>query len=194
MLGSVRLGLYDTPDSTFSSITGYTTRSPAQSAPAPESCPRMALGFLSRWRPRHLFGALVVYWGALAAGTLGGAIAAAWRVTHLGKGEGGISLSYGDGLLELVMKANEQPVWTGSGSFTAVAFWIAGPPLLLWFGWLFARGRAERSARFEREVAADRGRGRIEAGFLNAPGPSEEELLRRDAERRRAGVEVEGRE
>ena len=149
--------------------------------------------FLSRWRPQHLLGAWAAYWVGLAGATLGGAVAAGWRVTHLPQGQGNISLSYDDGLVRLVM-AGGDTAWTGTTSLGTLAFWLAVPPLLLWLVWILAQRRPASAVRAE-VPAGGRTTGEPEPpGLLDRPvlgaaelAPHEREL---SALRRQPGVKL----
>jgi hypothetical protein len=89
------------------------------------------LTWLRRWRPRHLLASWIVYWVLLVAITLGKAILAAWRVTHLPDGHGNISAGFSDGVFNLVIAESGKTVWQGSASLLSIALLVAGPPLVL---------------------------------------------------------------
>jgi hypothetical protein len=91
------------------------------------------LTWLRRWRPRHLLASWLAYWLLLIVVTLGGAILAAWRVTHLPDGHGNISANFGDGVFSLIVSEGTKTIWQGSASLISIALLVAGPPLLLWF-------------------------------------------------------------
>jgi len=61
------------------------------------------------------------------------------RVTIPAGAKGSVSASYGDSMFNLVVKSGETSLWTGAAHATSIAFWIAGPPLLLWVAWLASR-------------------------------------------------------
>jgi hypothetical protein len=77
--------------------------------------------FLRTWRARHVVTSWIVYWILLL-------LVVAWTplteyvriMTTTKKGE--VSVHF-------------------SGSPTALALWIAGPPLLIWLAWLVSRPR-----------------------------------------------------
>lgn len=87
--------------------------------------------FLSRWRAKHLLLAWGVYWLALVLVVLRPALALALRAMNAPHGQGTISASMADGVITTTIAANGV-TWVGASSFTTIALWIAGPPLLLW--------------------------------------------------------------
>jgi hypothetical protein len=93
---------------------------------------------LSRWRAKHLLAAWFAYWFALLAVTMSSAFVAALRVMNAPGGHGKIDVSSDGGSL-VARISGEGVAWSGSTSLTAAALWIAGPPLLLWLGWLLTR-------------------------------------------------------
>ena len=100
----------------------------------------MNLSFgLSRWRPRHLLAAWSAYWAGLVVVTLGPALLSILRVTIPEGAKGTVSANFGDSGFSLIVKAGEAAIWSGSAQASSIAFWIAGPPLLLWLAWLVAR-------------------------------------------------------
>lgn len=80
------------------------------------------LMFLRNWTPRKLILSWLAYWAGLI-------VVAGWRPLwqywqiQRSNGRGTVSASYSGGLLSL-------------------ALWVAGPPLLLFIAWFFARSRA----------------------------------------------------
>lgn len=93
---------------------------------------------IRQWRPRHLFRAWLAYWVGLAGVTLAPAIQAILRVSGP-PGKGSASLGFNDGVWNLVVTNANGPGWSGSASMGSVAFWLAGPPLVLWALWLITR-------------------------------------------------------
>ena len=96
------------------------------------------MGLLRRWRAKHLLLAWVVYWVLLLIVGLSPALSLVVRALSAPKGLGSISANVGNGVASLTVSSTAQ-TWTGSVSLTALAFWIAGPPLLLWLLWLVTR-------------------------------------------------------
>ena len=103
------------------------------------------MGILRRWRAKHLLLAWMVYWLLLVIVGLSPALSVIVRALNAPKGLGSISANVGNGIASLTVSSASQ-VWTGSVSLTALALWIAGPPLLLWLVWLVTR-RDPASAR-----------------------------------------------
>ncbi|MEP7000890.1 MAG: hypothetical protein ABI969_10450 [bacterium] len=93
---------------------------------------------LSRWRSRHLLTAWTVYWIALIGVTLGSAIRGILRVLPDGA-KGSVAAGFGNDGAQLTVTSAGRSVWDGSASLTAVALWVAGPPLLTWLAWLLTR-------------------------------------------------------
>jgi len=94
---------------------------------------------LDRWRPRHLLGAWVAYWAGLVGITLGPAIASILRVTGTEAGKGSVNAGFGDGAFTLSVIDHGATAWHGVASYGTVAWWAAGPPLLIWLAWLITR-------------------------------------------------------
>ena len=74
---------------------------------------------LRRWGPRELVASWVVYWTILLVVALWPAIMGWWRIQNT-TGHGSVSLSLS---------------WEG----LRTAWWIAGPPLLMWLVWVRTR-------------------------------------------------------
>jgi hypothetical protein len=110
------------------------------------------LGSLRRWRPRHLLIAWIAYWIAFAVVGLGPAVPAILRATRAGNGQGTISLSFANGLLELVVKVRGITTWSGSSHLLPLVLWLVVPPVLLWLAWLSTRRRHEAEARSAERV------------------------------------------
>jgi hypothetical protein len=85
------------------------------------------------WSARHLFASWLVYWAVLLAVVAGRPL---WRYWQLQRGDshGTVSLTY-------------------AGSMSAVALWIAGPPLILFLVWLATRSRARAENHMKGPVA-----------------------------------------
>lgn len=93
---------------------------------------------LRRWRAKHLLLAWIAYWVLLVLVGLRSAIAAVISALNAPKGLGSIGVNVGDGLAKLTVSSGAG-TWTGSMSLTALALWLAGPPLLLWLLWVATR-------------------------------------------------------
>lgn len=93
---------------------------------------------IREWRPRHLLRGWLAYWVALTGVTLGPALAAIARVSGPA-GKGSASAGFGDGMFNIVVTNANGPTWTGAASLASIAFWLAGPPLVLWAIWLVTR-------------------------------------------------------
>ena len=96
------------------------------------------MAILRRWRAKHLLLAWGAYWIVLVIVSLRSALAAAARALRAPDGLGSISASVDNGMANLHVTANGQ-TWTGSTSLTAMALWLAGPPLVLWLVWFVTR-------------------------------------------------------
>ena len=108
------------------------------------------MGLLRRWRAKHLLLAWVVYWLLLVVVALSPALAVVIRALNAPKGLGSISANFGNGLASLTVSSTAQ-TWTGSVSLTALALWLAGPPLLLWLVWLVTRHEPASAREAERD-------------------------------------------
>ena len=91
-----------------------------------------------------------VYWVGLIGAKLSPAIAATWRATHLPDGHGNISAGFDNSTLTYTVIEDGVKTWVGSTSMTTALLWVAGPPLLLWLIWLFARERPSARSLDER--------------------------------------------
>ena len=101
---------------------------------------------LGQWRPKHLLLSWIAYWGALAFVALGPAIGAIRRAMDAPPDAASASVDYGTGGLRIVISEFGQPLWTLSTTLTALALWIALPPLVLWVVWLALTSRRKRAA------------------------------------------------
>src|SRR5215218_6785632 len=99
-----------------------------------------ALFSLQRWRPGHLLAAWATYWAGLTAVMLGPALGPIMRVTGEGA-KGSMSAGIGDGAFKVTIAEAGATVWSGQASLTAIALWIAVPPLLLWIALMVTRPR-----------------------------------------------------
>jgi hypothetical protein len=99
------------------------------------------VNFRKRWRPSTLFASWIVYWIVLGAVTLTPAIRAILRATQAGDGKGNVSISFGGGVLNLVVNVNGRAIYTGAVHFITLALLIGGPPLILYALWLMQRPR-----------------------------------------------------
>lgn len=102
------------------------------------------MSFLRRWQARHLLVAWIVYWVLLIGISMRSVLAGAMRALNAPHGLGSISASVDNGNFVLKASAGTQ-TWSHATSFTTMAFWFAGPPLLLFLVWLVTR-RAPVSA------------------------------------------------
>jgi threonine/homoserine/homoserine lactone efflux protein len=100
--------------------------------------------FFARWKPKHLIGAWISYWGVLAIAALSPAAIAIWKVTRPGM-KGDASLSLGDGGLNLHVTAAGVTTWNRTASVAMVVLAVAGPPLLLWLCWVLSRSSSRNS-------------------------------------------------
>lgn len=98
---------------------------------------------IRRWRRRELLGAWIAYWVVLALVGLGPAAIAIWRATHgPANGTSSVNVRLGS-LFELTVTEQGKTTWSGAIGVTALAFLVAGPPLVAWIAWLVTRRRAE---------------------------------------------------
>jgi hypothetical protein len=100
-------------------------------------------GIVSRmmrnWRPRHLLASWAAYWVALAGVTLGPAVVAIVGATSDAQKHSSVSAGFGNDGIYLTVTRAGATVWNGAVSLSALALWLAGPPLLLWLAWLLTR-------------------------------------------------------
>lgn len=92
---------------------------------------------LARWKGRHLLAAWAGYWAVLAAVTLTPGAIALWKVSREGA-KGSANVSLGDAGLHANITLAGATVWDATIAVSTLVLWIAGPPLVLWLGWLFA--------------------------------------------------------
>jgi hypothetical protein len=127
---------------------------------------------LRSWKPGHLLLGWATYWVGLAAVTLAPAINATWRATHLPDGHGSISAGFSNTTLNYSVIEDGAKTLEMSAPLSALLFWIAVPPLVLWLVWLVMRAR--------------RGEQRTVGGHSDAPGltagspPADEWRARRE--------------
>jgi hypothetical protein len=84
--------------------------------------------------------AWAAYWVLLVVSVARPALVAAIRALSAPQGHGTMGASVDNGILTFTVKTDAL-AWSGSSSLTAIALWIAGPPLLLWMLWLATRTR-----------------------------------------------------
>ncbi|HEY7566271.1 MAG TPA: hypothetical protein VH762_01760 [Gemmatimonadaceae bacterium] len=128
---------------------------------------------IRRWRPRHLLLSWLSYWLLLAGVTLGPAVAAIMRATGP-DAKGSLNASAGDKGLSLTVIADGGTTWSGTASLTSIAFWVVGPPLLLWLVWFVRRKPRDEPPTAPSGLSAP-----------NAKALSEGEAQRVDAQRQR---------
>ena len=104
-----------------------------------------------RWKFRHLVFSWLAYWITLAAVKLTAPTLAIIEATRP-DGKGDVSVAFGNDMLKLSVKAVGATTWEGSVTPIMLALWLAGPPIVIWAGWLFATSKARRAER-EREQA-----------------------------------------
>jgi hypothetical protein len=92
-----------------------------------------------RWSVRQLVGASAAYWTALAATTLAPFARIALPLTQRSGEHGTVTASFGSGGFNLSVLQDGIAVYTASAPLPLIAFWIAGPPLVLWLVWLALR-------------------------------------------------------
>jgi hypothetical protein len=89
-----------------------------------------------------LLAAWATYWAALL-------LVALWRPMSLflrlrqekpGRGSASVKASSGEGIVARLMEGTS-PVWAATISFTELAVWLVGPPLMLWLVWFWWTGR-----------------------------------------------------
>jgi hypothetical protein len=95
----------------------------------------------------HLLGAWAAYWVGLAGATLGPFARWLWDLNRMPGMHGSASLSLGNAGLMLTVLKDNVTVWSAVAPLSEVTLLIAGPPLLMWLGWLAVRpSRQEREA------------------------------------------------
>jgi hypothetical protein len=90
-----------------------------------------------------LLAAWIAYWVVLIGVALGPAIAAIWRATHAGTGQGDVTLDFGNGAFSLIVKLAGKTIYSGAASLLSIALLVAGPPLVLWLLWVMRRPQPE---------------------------------------------------
>jgi hypothetical protein len=101
---------------------------------------------LGNWRPRHLLAAWAAYWAGLVLVTLGPAMLAMQKVIVPQGQHGSVNAGFSDGALNLTVVSSGTTIWHGSALLPVVAWWLAGPPLLLWLFWMLTRPRHAATA------------------------------------------------
>jgi hypothetical protein len=100
----------------------------------------MAL-FRRRWGVRHLLAAWGAYWLALAVVVLWRPALVAWRMSREPDAHGSMSASVENSLATASIVVDGVTRWSGSAPLPWITFWLVGPPLLLWVGWLLLSRR-----------------------------------------------------
>jgi hypothetical protein len=88
--------------------------------------------------------------------------------------KGSLNASAGDKGLSLTVIADGGTTWSGTASLTSIAFWVVGPPLLLWLVWFVRRKPRDEPLTAPSGLSAP-----------NAKALSEGEAQRVDAQRQR---------
>jgi hypothetical protein len=96
---------------------------------------------LRRWKPGQLLLGWGAYWVGLIGISLGPAIRATWRATHLPHGHGSVNAGFNNGMLNYEVIEEGVKTWAGATPFSTALLWLVGPPLLLWLVWLIVRER-----------------------------------------------------
>ena len=94
---------------------------------------------IRRWGVGSLLGAWAGYWVVLGAVTLAPFAKWIWDINRIPGQHGSAALSAGDAGVTLTAIKDGVTVYTGVAPLTDLAFWIAGPPLVLWLIWLVLR-------------------------------------------------------
>jgi hypothetical protein len=97
---------------------------------------------LRRWKPGQLLLSWGAYWAGLVGVTMGPAIGATWRATHLPDAHGSINANFNNGTLNYEVIENGVKTLALTGQLSTVLLWLVGPPLLLWVVWLLVRERS----------------------------------------------------
>jgi hypothetical protein len=96
---------------------------------------------LGRWRRRLFLLACGSYWTVLVLVLFGPPTIAAWRVSRPDGGHGVINASLSGATLSIAMSSSHTAPWSASIGLWTIAFWLVGPPLVLW---LALRGIQQR--------------------------------------------------
>lgn len=96
---------------------------------------------LGRWRRRLFLLACGSYWTVLVLVLFGPPAIAAWRVSRPDGGHGVINASLSGATLSIAMSSSHTAPWSASIGLWTIAFWLVGPPLVLW---LALRGIQQR--------------------------------------------------
>ena len=127
---------------------------------------------LRSWKPGHLLLGWATYWVGLTAVTLSPAIRATWRATHLPDGHGTISAGFENSTLHFSVIESGVKTLETSAPLSALLFWIAVPPLVLWLVWLVMRARPSAEATLAGQAEAP--------ALMTGSAPAEEWRPRRE--------------
>jgi threonine/homoserine/homoserine lactone efflux protein len=111
---------------------------------------------IARRSLRHLVASWVGYWAVLAAVTLTPAAIALWRVSRNGA-KGDASVALGDAGLRATISLGGVTQWDHTVSLATFVLYVAGPPLLLWVGWLLSTSREGSAEENEQPQQLTRG-------------------------------------
>jgi hypothetical protein len=87
---------------------------------------------------------------ALVVVVLRPALLLALRAVNAPQGHGTIGANMDDGVITTTIAA-DGVTWVGASSLTAIALWIAGPPLVLWLLWVATRRSPARARDADRD-------------------------------------------
>src|SRR5262245_36258188 len=101
----------------------------------------MSLFRLETWRPVHLLIAWCGFWCGLAFVAIAPGLPALFHVSKDGV-KGDASISFGDGVIKIVISEAGVPTW--AHEYSALLWCLAGavPALILWAAWLRATAKA----------------------------------------------------
>jgi len=94
---------------------------------------------IRQWGVGKLIGAWAGYWVALGAVALAPFGRWVWELNRIPGYHGTASASLGDDGVTISALRDNVTVFTASASLPEIAFWVAGPPLMLWLLWLMLR-------------------------------------------------------
>lgn len=99
----------------------------------------------ARRSTRRLIGGWAAYWMALPVVGFWTPVSRFLQVKERMPGRAALMIDHEDEL-RLRVLADNTPVWTAGMTFTELAVWVFGPPLLWWLVWLWWSGRSRREA------------------------------------------------